>query len=365
MTQQLTRPVPRKTAGGRPKVQSVDRTLDVLEALASRRGATGISELSQLVGLHVSTVHRCAGDPRRPRLRATRSGKFALSSGLARLYAGQRRRRSSRFALGRASVSRTVDAQLRRNGQPRHDERGRSRVSRSSREHAPGKNVHLAGDARAAVLHRQRKSDARVRAPATRNACCAIRSSAVRPKRSRRAPRWRKSWRASASAVSRSTTKRWKKACAASRCRSRSPRRRGRRAFGVRPDHAFDARARRAARAGDLSPGRGTLGAARLRGCRSPIAQRAGEQRVEFGLAGRTGRVGEQTFLSKAPSRSAGMSRLAKPTAATPAGMRAARMSASIRSASASPASAGVASRVSVPSKAAARKWRAGSAGAV
>jgi len=58
MTTQLTRPGPRRTAGGRPKVQSVDRTLDVLEALASRRGATGISELSQLVGLHVSTVHR-------------------------------------------------------------------------------------------------------------------------------------------------------------------------------------------------------------------------------------------------------------------------------------------------------------------
>jgi IclR family acetate operon transcriptional repressor len=48
----------RTTGSGRPKVQSVDRTLDVLESLASRRGATGISELSQLVGLHVSTVHR-------------------------------------------------------------------------------------------------------------------------------------------------------------------------------------------------------------------------------------------------------------------------------------------------------------------
>ncbi len=43
---------------GRPKVQSVDRTLDVLEALATRRGATGISDLAQVVGLHVSTVHR-------------------------------------------------------------------------------------------------------------------------------------------------------------------------------------------------------------------------------------------------------------------------------------------------------------------
>lgn len=52
-------PKPRRITGtGRPKVQSVDRTLDVLEALATRRGATGISELSQLVGLHVSTVHR-------------------------------------------------------------------------------------------------------------------------------------------------------------------------------------------------------------------------------------------------------------------------------------------------------------------
>ncbi len=49
---------PEPHRAGRPKVQSVDRTLDVLEALASRRGATGISELSLLVGLHVSTVHR-------------------------------------------------------------------------------------------------------------------------------------------------------------------------------------------------------------------------------------------------------------------------------------------------------------------
>lgn len=48
----------RITERGRPKVQSVDRTLDVLEALAKRSGATGISELAQIVGLHVSTVHR-------------------------------------------------------------------------------------------------------------------------------------------------------------------------------------------------------------------------------------------------------------------------------------------------------------------
>jgi IclR family acetate operon transcriptional repressor len=60
MTNTTTKPVRerRTTGSGRPKVQSVDRTLDVLESLASRRGATGISELAQLVGLHVSTVHR-------------------------------------------------------------------------------------------------------------------------------------------------------------------------------------------------------------------------------------------------------------------------------------------------------------------
>src|ERR1700724_3125927 len=61
MTNESQRPPvrePGKTGRGRPKVQSVDRTLDVLESLATRRGATGISELSQIVGLHVSTVHR-------------------------------------------------------------------------------------------------------------------------------------------------------------------------------------------------------------------------------------------------------------------------------------------------------------------
>jgi IclR family transcriptional regulator, acetate operon repressor len=42
----------------RATVQSVGRTLDVLETLATRRNATGISDLAQTVGLHVSTVHR-------------------------------------------------------------------------------------------------------------------------------------------------------------------------------------------------------------------------------------------------------------------------------------------------------------------
>jgi IclR family acetate operon transcriptional repressor len=51
-------PSPASGERRRSTVQSVDRTLDVLEALATRRGATGISDLAQVVNLHVSTVHR-------------------------------------------------------------------------------------------------------------------------------------------------------------------------------------------------------------------------------------------------------------------------------------------------------------------
>jgi IclR family transcriptional regulator, KDG regulon repressor len=41
----------------KPTVQSVERTLDILEALAET-GEVGIAQLSSQVGLHVSTVHR-------------------------------------------------------------------------------------------------------------------------------------------------------------------------------------------------------------------------------------------------------------------------------------------------------------------
>jgi IclR family acetate operon transcriptional repressor len=42
----------------RQTVQSVERTFDVLEALAAARQPVPISELSQRLGLHISTVHR-------------------------------------------------------------------------------------------------------------------------------------------------------------------------------------------------------------------------------------------------------------------------------------------------------------------
>lgn len=40
------------------RVQSLDRALDILEALAASGGEVGLSELSERVGLHISTVHR-------------------------------------------------------------------------------------------------------------------------------------------------------------------------------------------------------------------------------------------------------------------------------------------------------------------
>ncbi len=49
------------TQSGRQTVQSVERTFDVLEALAAARQPIPISELSQRLGLHISTVHRLLG----------------------------------------------------------------------------------------------------------------------------------------------------------------------------------------------------------------------------------------------------------------------------------------------------------------
>src|SRR5213593_3305044 len=42
----------------RQSVQSVERTLDFMEALASAQGEISITSLAQRTGLHVSTVHR-------------------------------------------------------------------------------------------------------------------------------------------------------------------------------------------------------------------------------------------------------------------------------------------------------------------
>ena len=44
-------------APAKPTVQSVERTLDILEALAEM-GEVGIAQLSSSIGLHASTVHR-------------------------------------------------------------------------------------------------------------------------------------------------------------------------------------------------------------------------------------------------------------------------------------------------------------------
>lgn len=57
MADALRRKVNGDSASGRATVQSVERTLDLLEALAEM-GEAGIAHLSSRVGLHASTVHR-------------------------------------------------------------------------------------------------------------------------------------------------------------------------------------------------------------------------------------------------------------------------------------------------------------------
>ncbi len=47
-----------KAPGDRATVQSVERSLDILEALAAAGSEVGIADMSGRVGLHISTVHR-------------------------------------------------------------------------------------------------------------------------------------------------------------------------------------------------------------------------------------------------------------------------------------------------------------------
>ncbi len=47
-------------------VQSVERTLDIVEALAVNRTGIGVTELSKGLNLHKSTVHRLGGAVPKP-----------------------------------------------------------------------------------------------------------------------------------------------------------------------------------------------------------------------------------------------------------------------------------------------------------
>lgn len=78
------------TPGGRQTVQSVERTFDVLEALAAARQPVAISELSQKLGLHISTVHRLLGTliERGYARQAAASGRYGIGPRLMELAGG-------------------------------------------------------------------------------------------------------------------------------------------------------------------------------------------------------------------------------------------------------------------------------------
>lgn len=73
--------------GPASRVQSLDRALDILEALAASGGEIGLSELSERVGLHVSTVHRLLAVlvSRGYARQNGPSGRYALGSHLLKL----------------------------------------------------------------------------------------------------------------------------------------------------------------------------------------------------------------------------------------------------------------------------------------
>lgn len=73
--------------GPASRVQSLDRALDILEALAASGGEVSLSELSERVGLHVSTVHRLLSVlvSRGYARQNSPSGRYALGSHLLKL----------------------------------------------------------------------------------------------------------------------------------------------------------------------------------------------------------------------------------------------------------------------------------------
>ena len=87
----LTREPPQAVSGSSgSRVQSLDRALDILEALAAASGEIGVSDLSERVGLHVSTVHRLLSVlvSRGYARQNAPSGRYALGSHLLRLATG-------------------------------------------------------------------------------------------------------------------------------------------------------------------------------------------------------------------------------------------------------------------------------------
>lgn len=78
--------MPQSTGARGQSVQSLDRALDLLEALAAAESEVGVSDLAERVSLHVSTAHRLlAVLVSRGYARRTATGRYGLGPRLLRL----------------------------------------------------------------------------------------------------------------------------------------------------------------------------------------------------------------------------------------------------------------------------------------
>lgn len=64
-------------------VQSLDRAFDLLELLCRSQNGMAIHQLSEITGLHKSTVHRLLGGHGKPGLCAAGPGECRLPGGYA------------------------------------------------------------------------------------------------------------------------------------------------------------------------------------------------------------------------------------------------------------------------------------------
>ena len=110
-----------------PSVQSLDRALDLLEALG-RLGEVRLGQLAEATAMYPSTVHRLLGRQhfveRRFVIQDDRSGRYRLGYAVLALAQDVARPTGELRALARTGITRRNQGRMRRDSQPRRAGKG-------------------------------------------------------------------------------------------------------------------------------------------------------------------------------------------------------------------------------------------------